>query len=416
MPDHAKADAFEHKLARYAETIVHVGLALKPKQQLIITAPIDSIPLVRAVTRAAYEAGCSYVMPVIDDDTVKQIRYRHGSKKSFDVAPAWFYEGLGAALRAGAAHLTISGSDPFMLNGEDEDAIARGTKALREASLPAMVVMQQLLTNWSFVASATPGWAQAVFPDLPADDALGRLWQAIFAAARVDNDDPIAAWKAHNAALHARVKMLNKKNCAALHFRGPGTDLRVGLADGHRWCGGAERMRNGVVCNPNLPTEEVFTMPHAMKVEGYVRATRPLSYQNTLIENIAVRFEGGRIVHARAARGEEMLHSLLARDPGASRLGEVALVPHASPISQSGILFFNTLFDENAASHIAIGSPYPHCLRGIEKMNAGEMIACGVNDSRIHLDWMIGSGEVDVDAIAASGVPEPLMRAGEWVD
>src|SRR6056297_3100155 len=171
MPDQAKVDSFDRKLARYAETVVHVGLALKPKQQLIITAPIDSMPLVRAVTRAAYEAGCSYVMPVIDDDAVRQIRYRHGSKKSFDVAPVWFYEGLGAALRAGAAHLTISGSDPFMLNGEYEDAIARGTKALREASLSAMIVMQQLLTNWSFVASATPGWARAVFPDLPADDA-----------------------------------------------------------------------------------------------------------------------------------------------------------------------------------------------------------------------------------------------------
>lgn len=415
MPDRVKADAFEEKLARYAETIVHVGLALKPKQQLIITAPIDALPLVRAVTRAAYEAGSSYVMPVIEDDAVKQIRYRFASGKSFDVAPAWYYEGLGVALRAGAAHLTISGSDPFMLDGANEDAVARGTKALREASLPAMVVMQRLLTNWSFVASATPGWAKVVFPDLSETDALMRLWEAIFAAARI-GDDPIAAWKAHNAALHARVKLLNKKNYAALHFRGPGTDLRVGLAEGHRWCGGAERMRNGVVCNPNLPTEEVFTMPHAMKVEGYVRATRPLSYQNTLIENIAVRFEGGRIVHARATRGEEMLHSLLASDPGASRLGEVALVPHASPISQSGILFFNTLFDENAASHIAIGSPYPHCLSGIEKMNAGEMIARGVNDSRIHLDWMIGSGEVDVDAIAHSGVPEPLMRAGEWVD
>ena len=416
MPDHAKADAFEHKLARYAETIVHVGLALKPKQQLIITAPIDSMPLVRAVTRAAYEAGCLYVTHVLEDDASTLIRYRYGSKKSFDFAPGWFFEAIGGALLGGAAQLMITGSDPFLLAGEDEKSVVRGTRSFHDARLPAVGPMQALLTNWCIAACATPGWARAIFPDHVADDALGRLWQAIFAAARVDNDDPIAAWKAHNAALHARVKMLNKKNYAALHFRGPGTDLRVGLADGHRWCGGAERMRNGVVCNPNLPTEEVFTMPHAMKVEGYVRATRPLSYQNTLIENIAVRFEGGRIEHARATRGEEMLHSLLASDPGASRLGEVALVPHASPISQSGILFFNTLFDENAASHIAIGSPYPHCLRGIEKMNAGEMIACGVNDSRIHLDWMIGSGEVDVDAIAASGVPEPLMRAGEWVD
>lgn len=409
-------DDFEEKLRRYAEAIVHIGLALKPRQQLIITAPSDAMPLVRAVTRAAYEAGCAYVTPVIEDDACKLFRYRHGTKKSLDSAPRWMFDALGNALRSGAAHLTITGADPFLLAEEDEQALAQGTRAMREASLSATQPMQELLTNWSYVACATPGWAKAVFPDLAPQAALTRLWKSIFTFVRADNDDPVAVWKAHNAALHARVKMLNAKNYAALHFRGPGTNLRVGLADGHRWCGGSERMKNGVVCNPNLPTEEVFTMPHAMKVEGFVRATRPLSYQNSMIENIGVRFEAGRIVQASATRGEEILHALLASDKGASRLGEVALVPHSSPIAQSGILFFNTLFDENAASHIAIGCPYPHCLEGYQKMSPGEAIARGFNDSRIHIDWMIGSDEVDVDGIAASGLPEPLMRAGEWVD
>ncbi|MGY6644373.1 MAG: aminopeptidase [Salinarimonas sp.] len=416
MPDQAKADSFDRKLARYAETIVHVGLALKPKQQLIITAPIDSMPLVRAVTRAAYEAGSIYVTHIIDDEHCALIRYRHGTKKSFDAAPGWLFEAIGGALRAGAAYLMIFGSDPALLAGEDEQDVARGARSLHEARLHVATPMQALLTNWSCAACATPGWARAVFPEMSASDALTRLWEVVLAAVRADDDDPIAAWKAHNSRLHSRVKLLNAKNYAALHFRGPGTNLRVGLADGHRWCGGSERMKNGVVCNPNLPTEEVFTMPHAMKVEGFVRATRPLSYQNSMIENIAVRFEAGRIVQASATRGEEILHALLASDKGASRLGEVALVPHSSPIAQSGILFLNTLFDENAASHIAIGSPYPHCLKGFEKLNAGELIARGFNNSRIHLDWMIGSGEIDVDGIAASGLPEPLMRAGEWVD
>ncbi len=417
MTEAMYGDDFEEKLRRYAETVIRVGLALKPGQQLIITTQtIEAMPLVRAVARSAYDAGCAYVTLVMDDDAVRKIRYRHASGKSLDVGPGWYFEAIGGALRKGAAHLTITGADPFLLAGEDEQALARGARSLREAGVPAMQPMQELLTNWSFVACATPSWAQAVFPQMAPQAALARLWELIFGFVRADNDDPVAIWKVHNAALHARVKMLNAKSYAALHFRGPGTDLRVGLADGHRWCGGAERMKNGVVCNPNLPTEEVFTMPHAMKVEGFVRATRPLSYQNSMIENIAVRFEGGRIVQASAARGEKLLHSLLQSDPGASRLGEVALVPHSSPISQSGVLFFNTLFDENAASHIAIGGPYPHCLHRFEKMNPGELIGCGFNNSRIHIDWMIGSGEVDVDGISASGAAEPLMRAGEWVD
>ncbi len=215
--------------------------------------------------------------------------------------------------------------------------------------------------------------------------------------------------------LHVRKDHLNAKRFSAVRFRGPGTDLTVGLADDHEWCGGAARSNNGIVCNANIPTEEVFTTPHKDRVEGYVRSTKPLSYQGTLIEDIAVRFEGGRIVEATASRGADVLAKVLDTDAGARRLGEVALVPHSSPISKSGLLFYNTLYDENASSHIALGQAYSKCLRGRGVgMTAEDLAAKGANASMIHIDWMIGSGEIDVDGIAADGSSEPVMRKGEW--
>jgi aminopeptidase len=242
----------------------------------------------------------------------------------------------------------------------------------------------------------------------------GCLWDAIFAASRVDEADPVAAWEAHNENLRSRCAFLNEKAYAALQFRGPGTDLRVGLADGHVWLGGSTTAQNGVACNPNIPTEEVFTTPHRGRTEGMVRSTKPLSYQGTLIQDIAVRFEAGRIVDAKARTGDEVLRKVLETDEGASRLGEVALVPFSSPISKSGLLFYNTLFDENASSHIALGQAYSSCVRGGTSMSADELAARGANRSLIHIDWMIGSDQVDVDGITAEGTTERIMTQGEW--
>jgi aminopeptidase len=225
----------------------------------------------------------------------------------------------------------------------------------------------------------------------------------------------VAAWKKHDAGLHASADRLNKKRFAALHFKGPGTDLKVGLADGHLWLGGGTRAGNGRYCIPNMPTEEVFTTPHKDRVEGTVTSTKPLSYQGTLIEGIRVRFEGGKVVEAHAAQGEVVLQRMIETDEGARRLGEVSLVPNSSPIAASGMLFLNTLFDENAACHIALGQAYSSCLEGGDKLTPEELAARGANDSLIHVDWMIGSGKVDVDGITASGGTEPVMRQGEWV-
>jgi len=322
---------------------------------------------------------------------------------------------MAAAYKNGAARLAIVGEDPSLLAKEDPEKVSRANRARSKAYMPALNMIAGFDINWTIVAAATPAWAKTVFPDDPEDVAVSKLWQAIFSASRVDTPDPIAAWEKHNANLQARTRMLNDKNYAALHFRGPGTDLRVGLADGHEWNGGSTAAKNGIVCNANIPTEEVFTTPHKDRVDGYVTSTKPLSYNGTLIQDIQVRFAGGRIVESKARTGEAVLNKVLDTDEGARRLGEVALVPFSSPISQSGLLFFNTLFDENASSHIALGQAYSKCIRNGGTMSEDELASHGSNKSLIHIDWMIGSDQIDVDGITQDGRAEPLMRGGEWV-
>ena len=403
------------RLDKLAEVAVQVGLGLAPGQELVMTAPLDAAPLVRRITEHAYKAGAKLVTTMYSDEQSTLARFQYAPDDAFDYAPAWLYEGMATAFGSNAARLAVGGEDPSLLSGQDADRVARANKARSVAYRPALELITNFAINWNIVCYATPSWARTVFPGLPPDEGVARLWDAIFAASRVDAPDPVAAWAAHNAALHARTAALNAKRFAALHFTGPGTDLRAGLSDGHLWLGGAEPAKNGLVCNPNIPSEEVFTTPHAARVDGVVRSTKPLSYQGTLIEDIAVRFEEGRIVHAAARTGLQVLERVLGTDEGARRLGEVALVPHSSPISASGLLFFNTLFDENAASHIALGQAYRTCLEGGTTATDTELAERGANTSLIHIDWMIGSGEVDVDGVRGDGGREPVMRAGEWV-
>ncbi len=410
-------DAQSHAalLDRLAEVAVRVGLGLKPGQELVMTAPLEALSLARRITEHAYKAGASLVTTFFSDEESTLLRYRHGRDEGFDTASDWLYEGMAAAFRNGAARLAIVGEDPSLLAKEDPEKVSRANRARSKAYMPALSLIAGSEINWTIVAAATPAWAKSVFPNDPEDVAVSKLWKAIFAASRADTPDPIAAWEAHNAELHARMRMLNEKNYATLHFRGPGTDLRVGLAEGHEWRGGSGKAKNGIVCNANIPTEEVFTTPHKDRVDGHVTSTKPLSYQGTLIQDIRVTFEGGRIVEAKARTGEAVLGKVLETDEGSRRLGEVALVPHSSPISQSGLLFLNTLFDENASSHIALGQAYSKCIRGGGAMSEDELAARGANKSLIHIDWMIGSDRVDVDGITQDGRAEPLMRGGEWV-
>jgi aminopeptidase len=301
----------------------------------------------------------------------------------------------------------------MLLWGEDPAKVARASKANSKAYQPALERIVNFDTNWNIIAYPSSSWARQVFPEDAEDVAVAKLAEAIFSASRVDKDGAIANWDAHNARLGERTSWLNGKRFHALHYSAPGVDLTIGLADGHEWAGGGSTAKNGITCNANIPTEEVFTTPHCRRVSGHVVSSKPLSYQGTLIDNIRVKFEEGRIVEAKASRGEEVLNKVLDTDEGARRLGEVALVPHSSPISKSGLLFYNTLFDENAASHIALGQCYSKCFIGT-KLSPQQIAAQGGNQSLIHIDWMIGSDKTDIDGIHANGSRVPVFRKGEW--
>jgi len=402
------------KLDRLAEVAIKVGLRLREGQDLLLTAPAVALPLVRKIAEYAYKAGAGIVTPILSDETVTLARYRYGHDAGFDHAAGWLYEGMAKAFGSNTARLAIVGDNPMLLSGEDPAKVARASKANSMAYQPALEKIVNFDTNWNIIAYPSPSWAKQVFPEEPEDVAVAKLADAIFAASRVDQADALSAWEIHNASLRERTEWLNGQRFAALHYTGPGTDLTIGLADGHEWEGGASQAKNGIICNANIPTEEVFTTPHCRRVQGHVVSSKPLSYQGTLIDNIAVKFEEGRIVEARASRGEEVLSRVLDTDEGARRLGEVALVPHSSPISRSGLLFFNTLFDENAASHIALGQCYSKCFVNGDKLTPQQIIAQGGNQSLIHIDWMIGSDQTDIEGIHADGSRVPVFRKGEW--
>jgi aminopeptidase len=402
------------KLDRLAEVAIKVGLQLREGQDLMLTAPAVALPLVRKIAEYAYKAGAGIVTPILSDETVTLTRYRYGRDDGFDHAAGWLYEGMAKAFSNNTARLAIVGDNPMLLSGEDPVKVARASKANSMAYQPALEKIVNFDTNWNIIAYPSPSWAKQVFPEEPEDVAVAKLAEAIFAASRVDRADALSAWETHNASLRERTEWLNGQRFAALHYTGPGTDLTIGLADGHEWEGGASQAKNGIICNANIPTEEVFTTPHCRRVEGHVVSSKPLSYQGTLIDNIAVKFEEGRIVEARASRGEEVLSKVLDTDEGARRLGEVALVPHSSPISKSGLLFFNTLFDENAASHIALGQCYSKCFVNGDKLTPQQIAAQGGNQSLIHIDWMIGSDQTDIDGVHADGRRVAVFRKGEW--
>jgi aminopeptidase len=402
------------KLDRLAEVAIKVGLNLQPGQDLLLTAPAVALPLVRRIAEHAYKAGAGLVTPFLSDEAVTLSRYRFGQDNSFDRAAGWLYEGMSKAFAANTARLAIVGDNPMLLSGEDPAKVSRASKANSIAYQPALEKIVNFEVNWNIISYPSASWAMQVFPDDEEDVAVAKLADAIFAASRVDDDNAVAAWAKHNAILRTRTEWLNGQRFSALHYSGPGTDLTIGLADGHEWEGGASTAKNGITCNANIPTEEVFTTPHCRRVSGHVVSSKPLSYQGSLIDNIAVKFEEGRIVDAKASRGEEVLNKVLDTDEGARRLGEVALVPHSSPISKSGLLFFNTLFDENAACHIALGQCYSKCFVNGGQLTPEQIAAQGGNKSLIHIDWMIGSDKIDIDGIHADGRRVPVFRKGEW--
>lgn len=411
---------FERRLAAYADLAVRVGLNLRPGQRLLITnassggVVLEAAPLVRQVAAAAYRAGARFVDVIWADEPLRLIRFEEAPRDSFEEYPGWQVAASLEYIERGDAMLSVKADDPDLLRGQDPALVGLARKVAWQRLAPVNEHIERNATNWSVIAAATPAWAARIFPEAPAEEQVDRLWESIFAMCRVNSADPVAAWRAHIRDLTARRDYLTAKGYSALHFTGPGTDLTVGLPRGHVWSSAGMPSQQGIDFVANLPTEEVFTLGDRGRAEGMVTASRPLSYGGTLIEDFTLTFAGGRVVRATAARGEAVLRSLLDIDDGAGRLGEVALVPDNSPISQMGRLFLNTLIDENAASHLALGSAYRFSLQGGAALSEEAFAAAGGNKSLVHVDFMIGSGALDVDGITAEGHVEPVMRRGAW--
>jgi aminopeptidase len=409
------AMSFEQALERYADVAVRVGVGLQRGQRLVVRAPVETATFARLLVASAYRAGARMVDVLWTDDLVDLARFRFAPRDSFDEFPTAVPDALLKGAERGDAVIGVHASDPTLLKDQDPELVAKTEKARQAYLLPFSKRISGKEVNWCVVSAAIPSWAAQVFPDMPPLDAMKRLWEEIFKTCRIDRPDPVAAWESHIADLARRREALDRKQYAALRFRGPGTDLTVGLPR-HHWLGGrSETVRTKIPFVANVPTEEVFTTPHKDKVDGVVRATKPLSHAGKLVEGFELRFERGRVTSVRAEKNQAVLEKLLETDEGAKHLGEVALVPHGSPISKSGILFYNTLFDENASCHVALGRSYRICVAGGENMSDEEFARAGGNDSLAHVDFMIGSGETDVDGVTQDGAVEALMRAGEWV-
>lgn len=405
-------ELFEKMLEKYADVTVHVGLNVRKGQRLTIQALLDDAPFVRKVTESAYKAGARYVDVFFTDEKLTRIRFEHADPESITEIPDWMFARNQEYFQRADALLSISSSDPDLLNGINPDLIAKNRKARAEKFEPLRKYNSDF--NWCVVSTASPSWAKKIFPDLPIEQAQSKLWEAIFSACRIDAADPVQAWKDHTDKLSKYKDHLNARRYSALHYQAPGTDLMVGLPDKQSWGGADATYKNGIVCIPNLPTEEVFTTPHKERVNGVVKSTFPLNLLGVLIEDFSVTFENGRAVKVTAKKGEDDLRKLIETDENAGRLGECALVPNSSPIGQRGHLFYNTLFDENASCHLALGNSYRESIEGGSDMTEEEFAAQGGNKSLIHVDFMIGSAELNIDGVCADGTREPVMRAGEW--
>lgn len=417
-----KTTEFEHNLEKYAEVIVKVGLNIKPGQRLLIGAPaygiygtpLELVPLVRIITRQAYQAGARLVDVLWNDDQMRLIRFQEAPRDSFDEFPEWRANALYETSLSGDASLNFFAENPELLKDQDPDLVGLFHTTNWKHIDPSMELIIKNSMNWCAATAPVDGWVDKIFPSLPLDERKARFWDTIFEICRVKQADPISAWNAHLAELSARVNYLNHKKYAALKYTAPGTDLTIGLPEGHLWHGGRMTSQNGIDFTANIPTEEVFTLPHKNKINGVVSSTRPLAYGGNLIEDFSLKFSNGQVVEITAKKNENVLRSLIETDDGASRLGEVALVPNSSPISQTGMLFNNILLDENASSHLALGIAYKFSVENGDTMSDDDFAAVGGNQSLIHVDFMIGSSEMDIDGLKADGKIEPVMCSGEW--
>ena len=406
---------FNNTLNEYAELCVKVGIKLKKGQPLVINAPIEGAEFVRLVAKHAYEAGAKQVHVNWNDEALTKMKYENASMEVFKKFPKWYADGLETFAEDGAGFLSIYSEDPELLKEIDPKKIAANNKSASMALKRFRKYTMNDINAWCVVSIPTQGWATRVFPDVSEEEAMKKLWNAIFMATRMDLEDPAKAWEDHLKNLEEKVKFLNEKGFKKLHYKSSnGTNLQVELPEGHIWAGGGGNNVKDVFFVANMPTEEVFTMPLKTGVNGVVCSTKPLNYSGNLIDNFKLTFENGKVVDFEAEEGYEVLKDLLALDEGAKHLGEVALVPYDSPISNSNIIFLNTLFDENASCHFAFGKAYPTNIKGGENMTDEELERAGVNDSLTHVDFMVGSKDLSIIGETKDGEKVQIFENGNW--
>ncbi|MDR3761121.1 aminopeptidase [Enterococcus sp.] len=405
---------FNELLKKYARLIAETGVATEKGHTVVLQISVDQAPLARLITQEAYKLGAAEVIVQWTDDQIQREFLLHAATDRIEDVPQSKIDQADEWLEKGASRISVVSADPDAFAGVDSHRVATYQAAAGKALMNLHKATQANKVSWTVVAAAGKQWAAKVFPDLPEEEQVDALWDQIFKTTRVYEEDPVLAWKKHDEKLAKKAEELNQEQFSALHYTAPGTDIIIGLPKNHLWEGAGSYNARGEKFMANMPTEEVFTAPDSHRVDGYISSTKPLSYAGTIISGMKFTFKDGKVVDFSAEQGEDVLEKLLDTDEGARRLGEVALVPDPSPISQSGIIFFNTLFDENASNHLALGSAYAFSVKGGTEMSDEELAEAGLNRSQTHVDFMVGSDKMDIDGIREDGSTVPIFRNGDW--
>ncbi|EGO8086001.1 aminopeptidase [Enterococcus faecalis] len=407
---------FNENLKKYARLIAETGVNVQDNHTVVLQISVDQAPLARLITEEAYRLGAAEVIVQWSDETIQREFLAHAATDRIENVPQYKIDQTDDWIAKGASRISVVSSNPDALAGVDAQRVAAFQAANGKALVNLRKATQANKVSWTVVAAASEGWAAKVFPELAtSEEQVDALWNEIFKTTRIYEENPVIAWDIHDKKLQEKAAELNEQQFTALHYTAPGTDLTIGLPKNHLWEGAGSYNARGEEFMANMPTEEVFTAPDSRRVDGYVSSTKPLSYAGTIISGMKFTFKDGKVVDFSAEQGEEALKNLLAIDEGAKHLGEVALVPDPSPISQSGLIFYNTLFDENASNHLAFGSAYAFNLQGGTEMSEEELAAAGLNRSQTHVDFMVGSDKMNIDGIKEDGTIVPVFRNGDWV-
>ncbi|EGO8094229.1 aminopeptidase [Enterococcus faecalis] len=406
---------FNENLKKYARLIAETGVNVQDNHTVVLQISVEQAPLARLITEEAYRLGAAEVIVQWSDETIQREFLAHAATDRIENVPQYKIDQTDDWIAKGASRISVVSSNPDALAGVDGQRVAAFQAANGKALVNLRKATQANKVSWTVVAAASEGWAAKVFPELAtSEEQVDALWNEIFKTTRIYEENPVIAWDIHDKKLQEKAAELNEQQFTALHYTAPGTDLTIGLPKNHLWEGAGSYNARGEEFMANMPTEEVFTAPDSRRVDGYVSSTKPLSYAGTIISGMKFTFKDGKVVDFSAEQGEEALKNLLAIDEGAKHLGEVALVPDPSPISQSGLIFYNTLFDENASNHLAFGSAYAFNLQGGTEMSEEELAEAGLNRSQTHVDFMVGSDKMNIDGIKEDGTIVPVFRNGDW--